>query len=163
MTYIFIFIAKVIENTLSTLRLIIVANGKKLFGAILNLLIAIAWVISTSLVVQNFKDIFSIIYFSLGCFVGSYVGSLIEGKLGIGSNMLITIVNNNKGTEIQKELKKIDYPSYLLKGDNDIILVLVKRKKRREILNIIYRIDNEAIVISEVAHQLVQKFSLDNQ
>ena len=37
LTYLAIFIAKIIENTLSTLRLIVVAKGKKLFGAILQL------------------------------------------------------------------------------------------------------------------------------
>lgn len=155
MVYFSIFITKVIENTLSTLRLIVVANGKKLLGALLNLMVAITWVTSTSLVVQNFKDIVSVAFFALGCFVGSYIGSIIESKIGIGSNMLITIVNNTKGSIIQKALKDIEQPSYLLKGEEDILLVLVKRKKRLKILNIIYSIDKDAIVISEVAHQLV--------
>ena len=56
MTYLLIFIMKVIENALATLRVIIVSNGKKLIGAILSLLMSIIWVISTSLVVQNFTN-----------------------------------------------------------------------------------------------------------
>jgi len=55
--YLLIFSSKVIENALATLRLIVVANGKKLIGSFLNLIISIIWIISTSLVVQNFKDI----------------------------------------------------------------------------------------------------------
>ena len=105
MTYLLIFIMKVIENALATLRVIIVSNGKKLIGAILSLLMSIIWVISTSLVVQNFTNLFSIVAFSLGCFVGSYLGSLMEGKLAIGSNMLITIIKPNLGNIIQNELK----------------------------------------------------------
>ena len=89
MTYLIIFLLKIVENTIATLRLIIVANGKKLLGAVLNFIMSIVWVISTSLVVQNFKNILNVLFFSLGCFVGSYLGSLIETKIGIGSNMLL--------------------------------------------------------------------------
>ena len=164
MTYLLIFIMKVIENALATLRVIIVSNGKKLIGAILSLLMSIIWVISTSLVVQNFTNLFSIVAFSLGCFVGSYLGSLMEGKLAIGSNMLITIIKPNLGNIIQNELKNNNYKSYLLNGNSeDILLVLVKRKQRSKVLDIIYGLDDKAEIISEVAHKLVYKHPLGNQ
>lgn len=164
MTYLLIFIMKVIENALATLRVIIVSNGKKLIGAILSLLMSIIWVISTSLVVQNFTNLFSIIAFSLGCFVGSYLGSLMEGKLAIGSNMLITIIKPNLGNIIQNELKNNNYKSYLLNGNSeDILLVLVKRKQRSKVLDIIYGLDDKAEIISEVAHKLVYKHPLGNR
>lgn len=164
MTYLLIFIMKVIENALATLRVIIVSNGKKLIGAILSLLMSIIWVISTSLVVQNFTNLFSIVAFSLGCFVGSYLGSLMEGKLAIGSNMLITIIKPNLGNIIQNELKNNNYKSYLLNGNSeDILLVLVKRKQRSKVLDIIYGLDDKAEIISEVAHKLVYKHPLGNR
>ena len=164
MTYLLIFIMKVIENALATLRVIIVSNGKKLIGAILSLLMSIIWVISTSLVVQNFTNLFSIVAFSLGCFVGSYLGSLMEGKLAIGSNMLITIIKHNLGNIIQNELKNNNYKSYLLNGNSeDILLVLVKRKQRSKVLDIIYGLDDKAEIISEVAHKLVYKHPLGNR
>ena len=76
--YILIFIFKIIENTLSTLRIIVVANGKKLLGAILQGIVSIVWVISTSLVVINIqKDPLKIISFTLGALIGSYIGSII--------------------------------------------------------------------------------------
>ena len=62
MTYLIIFLLKIVENTIATLRLIIVANGKKLLGAVLNFIMSIVWVISTSLVVQNFKNILNPLY-----------------------------------------------------------------------------------------------------
>lgn len=164
MTYLLIFIMKVIENALATLRVIIVSNGKKLIGAILSLLMSIIWVISTSLVVQNFTNLFSIVAFSLGCFAGSYLGSLMEGKLAIGSNMLITIIKPNLGNIIQNELKNNNYKSYLLNGNSeDILLVLVKRKQRSKVLDIIYGLDDKAEIISEVAHKLVYKHPLGNR
>lgn len=80
-TYILIFLFKVIENTLSTLRIIAISNRKKLLGAILQGVVSIVWVISTSLVVINIqKDPLKILAFTLGALVGSYTGSIIEEK-----------------------------------------------------------------------------------
>ena len=62
LTYFIIFISKIIENTLSTLRLIVVAKGKKIFGAILQFIIAFVWVITTGIVVVNIKDDITIQY-----------------------------------------------------------------------------------------------------
>lgn len=159
MTYLIIFLLKIVENTIATLRLIIVANGKKMLGAILNFIISVVWVISTSLVVQNFKNILNILFFSLGCFVGSYLGSLIETKIGIGSNMLL--INSYNSNEIIDLLNKNKYKIYIT--NDDTIMVLVERKKRKKILDLIYKIDNNAIIISYGAHQLLNKHHMDNQ
>jgi len=162
MIYLLIFVSKVIENALSTLRLIVVSNGRKLIGAILNLFISIVWIISTGLVVQNFKNIFNILSFALGCFTGSYLGSIMEGKLNLGSNMLIAISNNNLGEIIKDTLK--DYSCYLLNGKNeDILFILVKRKERNKVLNMLYEIDKDITIISEIAHKLAHKSPLGNQ
>lgn len=157
LTYIFIFIAKIVENALTTFRLIIVANGKKLLGAILNLIVAIIWVISTGLVVTNIKDdIFKIIVFALGSFIGSYVGSIIESKAGIGSNMLFIVTKY--ASDIKLKLKELNIDSYhLTSSDNDIIIIVIGRKKRNNIINKIREIDNNCIIISEVAKQLIFK------
>lgn len=81
MIYILIFIFKFIENTLSTLRIIIIAKGKKLFGAILQTIITLVWAISAGLTIINYKNNYlKIITFCLGAGIGSYVGSLIEEK-----------------------------------------------------------------------------------
>lgn len=81
LTYILIFIFKIIENTLSTLRIIVIADRKKILGAILQAAVSLVWVISTSLVVINIqKDPLKIIAFTLGALIGSYLGSIIEEK-----------------------------------------------------------------------------------
>ena len=82
MTYILIFLFKVIENTLSTLRIIVISKKRKLLGAILQGTISIIWIISTSMVVINIqKDPLKILSFTLGALIGSYIGSIVEEKL----------------------------------------------------------------------------------
>ena len=99
-TYLFIFFSKIIENTLSTLRLIVVANGKKKLGAILNGIISFTWIFSTSIVIINInKDVFKIFFFCLGAIVGSYLGSVIEEKIAIARQHLIPKQLKNNGLE----------------------------------------------------------------
>ena len=56
MIYFLIFISKVVESALSTLRLILVANGKKILGMILQFFITLVWVITTSIVIIDIKN-----------------------------------------------------------------------------------------------------------
>lgn len=157
LTYILIFIFKIIENTLSTLRIILVSNGKKLLGAILQGIVSIVWVISTSLVVINIqKDPIKILAFTLGALIGSYIGSIIEEKLALGTNIITTIINKNLTEKIMYALKKQKHEAIILNGKNiyeqkNILLIIVKRKQNQNIIKLIKNIDKSAKIIIENA------------
>ena len=153
MIYFFIFSAKLLENAISTLRLIVVSSGKKLFGAILNLIVSIIWIFSTSLAIINIKDTLNIIAFALGSFIGSYIGSIIEEKIAIGSNMLFIVTK--KEIIIKEKIDELKYTSFII--NDDIILIMVDRKKRKNLLNIIRKIDPDSTIISDKAKQLIFK------
>ncbi len=150
-TYLFIFILKIIENTIGTLRLIVVANGKKKEGAILNFIIAIVWIISTSLVVNDLKqDPIKIIVFALGSLVGSYLGSYLEEKIAFGNNLLI--LKSNKINTIKKILKKLNYEFNII--NKNTIIIILKRKERKHIIKILKHFDNDINIISQTAKEL---------
>lgn len=150
LTYFIIFISKIIENTLSTLRLIVVAKGKKLFGAILQFIIAFVWVITTGIVVVNIKDDpLKVVFFALGSLIGSYLGSFIEEKIALGEDMLTVITNDNSSNEIIEKLSSYNYPVYKLKSENKntfILLVMSHKKNRSKIINIIKKIDRNSLI-----------------
>lgn len=151
-TYFLIFMAKVIENTLGTLRLIIVANGKKLFGAILQGIIAIIWAISAGIVIVDVnKDILKIVFFALGSLVGSYIGSLIEEKIALGSSIITSIINEKDALLIIRTLRKKRYVVSTINIDNKkrTIAIMVHRKRIKNVSNIIKKIDNNAVIIAQ--------------
>ena len=152
MLYLAIFILKILENALGTLRLIIVSNGKKLEGAILNFILAITWIISNSLVVID-NDIYKILVFAFGSFIGSYVGSLLEEKIALGNNMLFVI--SKKYNQIKNNLDNLKFDNYVI--NKDMLIIMVSRKKGKELIDKILKIDNKAKIISESAKQLVFK------
>ncbi|MBP3920083.1 MAG: hypothetical protein J6D28_00795 [Bacilli bacterium] len=158
--YLIILTFKILENALSTLRIIIISNGKKILGAILQGIIALVWIFSTSLVVIDIKkDPIKIIFFIIGSIVGSYIGSVIEEKIAMGSNMITAIVNINKTEKIVKALKKQKYEVNIIKGKNDnelnrILIIITKRKTKNNVIKLIKNIDKNATIIIENAYQL---------
>lgn len=155
--YATIFVSKVIENSLSTLRLIVVANGKKWLGAILQFIVALIWIFVTSLVVHNInKDIWKIFAFAFGSLIGSYVGSIIEQKIALGESMVFSIINNETKNKTIKTLHNNNYSFTYFKGEGlknpkTIIITMVPRKQRKEIIQMIKECDSKSMIISEKA------------
>lgn len=160
--YFIIFTSKIIENALSTLRMIVVSNGKKKLGAFLNGIIAIVWILVTGVVIIDInKDIFKIIFFCLGSIVGSYLGSIIEEKIALGSNMILAIIESKYINLIENILNNKDYYTTFIDSKNkdiSLLIIMVRRKKVNQILKTIKRIDENAIVIAERARTISDKF-----
>lgn len=158
--YFLIFFSKVIENALATLRLIVVANGKKWLGAILQFCIALVWVLVTGIVVVNIqKDPLKIVFFALGSFIGSYVGSMIEEKMAMGNNMVLIIIDRNLEELITSSIRIEGYQVTVMDGkglkeEKSILLIMVPRKKRKHLVSIIKEYDKNALIIAEVARTI---------
>lgn len=152
--YALIFLTKIIENSLGTLRVIVVANGKKWIGAFLNGIISIIWVIGTGLVILNInEDPLKIVFFCLGSTFGSYLGSLMEEKMALGNNLLLTITTYDLGDVISNELRKEKYAVTCMIGNGaynlkNILMVMTPRKKTQECVSLISCLDPKSMVIS---------------
>ena len=120
-TNLFVFILKIMENALSTLRLILVSNGKKKIGAFLNGIISFIWIFSTSIVIININnDISKIFFFIMGAAIGSYLGSILEEKIALGNIIFIYKIRNN----INSVIESIEKDIYKIYIDNDLLIFI---------------------------------------
>lgn len=151
--YMAIFFSKIIENAVSTLRLIVVANGKKKLGAFLQGIVALVWIFVTGIVIVNInKDLLKVVFFVLGSIVGSYLGSIIEEKIALGMNMLICITNERNEKNIKHKLNNYQITTICEKDNNySVLLIVLKRKEINKISEILKEIDKDIIIISEKA------------
>lgn len=152
MTYVIIFLSKIFENALSTLRLIVVASGKKIFGAILLLCTTLIWLSITGIVIMDInKDPLKIIFFALGSLVGSYLGSILEEKIALGDNLVAyKTIDNYIFDEILINYN-INYTKVNTNIKNEIIyIIIIPRRHKNHILNIIKEYDSKAIILSEI-------------
>ncbi|MBR3229914.1 MAG: hypothetical protein IKF91_03710 [Bacilli bacterium] len=142
MVYFLVFIFKIIEDALATLRLIVVSNGRKLLGSILQFICTIIWIVLTGSVLIDFLDDFGkVIAFSIGSFFGSYLGCLIEEKIALGTNSFIFKYNSNMNRLLN------DYNHVFL--SNDLIMIMAPRKRAIDVIKVVKECDKDALVISE--------------
>ena len=155
--YIIIFLSKTIELTLGTLRLIVVANGQKFWGAVLQGIAALVWVYTVGLVVVDVaSDPLKVVAFALGSAFGSYLGGFLEEKMALGSHMLMAIIDKALEEAVTTTLRKEGLAVTVVNGEGKekeraILMIMSSRKKRNKIVSIIKKIDHEAMIISESA------------
>lgn len=157
--YIVIFASKILENALSTLRVIFVADGQKMLGAILNTVCSIIWVFTAGIVIVDInKDIIKVIAFCLGSGIGSYVGNYIENKLALGTNLLMCIINKDELSMVD-ELRDSGYgittiPGYGKDSEKYILFIFTTRKMRKKLVEDIKRLSDGCVIISESANSI---------
>ncbi len=151
--YFAIFIFKIIEDALATLRLIVVSNGKKKLGAVLQFIVTLIWIILTGTVLMGLqKDIFKAIAFALGALFGSYLGSVLEERIALGTNAFMVEVSCDNALRLTEQLEKENFQVSKIKSDNNektILMITGARKKTSKIVKIIRNVDNKAFILSE--------------
>ena len=99
--YIIIFILKVIEIAIGTVRTILVNKGYSLFASLISIIEILLWVFvaSSVLVGLTAAPLKGVIY-AAGFAVGVYVGSILERWLAFGKVMIQVITGPEKSQEI---------------------------------------------------------------
>lgn len=152
--YVIIFFLKVLENMLSTLRTIFITSNNKIIAAILLFISSIIWILSSSITIINI-NILSILVFSTGSFIGAYLGIFLEEKIALGTCFIFCITDK----DISDYLRNQGYIITSLKGkgingEKNILLIIIERKKLKELINFIYKINKDAIITSEYTNYI---------
>lgn len=155
--YLIIFNLKIIENSLATLRLILVSNGKKWLGAFLLFTTSIIWIVSSHIAIIDI-NISMVLIFSVGSLLGSYIGSILEEKMAIGNNMLICITQKQMSEILRQNgyiITKVE--GYGKDSKKEVLFVILKRNQNKDLISLIRSLDQEAIIVSEHTNILYAK------
>ena len=139
--YLVIFIIKVFEVSLATLRIVLITKDERLKGAVIGFFEVIIWVLVVSAVLQDITaDPFKIIVYASGFSVGNYVGSLLENKLAIGVTNIEVITHKNDGKKLANYLRTnglavTSVNAYGMHDKREILYLHVPRKKVKQTVN----------------------------
>ncbi|MCL2718405.1 MAG: DUF5698 domain-containing protein [Lachnospiraceae bacterium] len=107
--YLLIFLAKLIEVALATVRNVLINRGEKLLGAAIGFVEVMIWIIVVSNVLGSLaEDPVKALVYCLAFACGNYFGVIIEGKLAIGTACIqVMIVDEpNTAVSVMDKLKK---------------------------------------------------------
>jgi uncharacterized protein YebE (UPF0316 family) len=153
-----IFLSRVADVSIGTIRIITVSRGIKLLASILGFFEVLIWLIVVTQILQNLTNPIYYIAYAGGFAAGNYVGIWIEQKLSIGKVMLRVITNNdNSKFKTYLNEHKYRYTSLAAKSSNgevEVLLNVVSRKQLKEILEILNRYNPNAFYTIEDIRQV---------
>ncbi len=146
-----IFCARVMDVTLGTLRIVFISQGRKKLAPIVGFFEILIWLVAMGQIFSNLTNFIYYLAYAGGFAMGNYVGLIVEGKISLGllSLQLILRENPEKLINILKEqgysitTQTAEGPNGLVK----IVLIVIKRKNLRTILEVI-RSNNPKAFIS---------------
>lgn len=157
-----IFIARLINQTLDTVRFMMTIRGRKLTAWIMGFLETAIFVVTLSAVFSNLNNILYIVAYAAGFATGNTAGMLVEERLAIG-HMHLRIISSKRGSAIAEKLRKAGYgvteiPARGKDGTVTLLDVSVRRRQVKEVHNIAQKVDKSAFISSEEMRPLLRGY-----
>ncbi len=143
-----IFLARICDVTIGTVRIMLVARGKKFLSPILGFVEMLIWIMVIRQVATSINNWVACIAFALGFAIGNFVGMLIEEKLALGMQV-IRIITRKEATELIDKMKEKGYGVTVIDaqgstGKVNLIFTIVKRSDQPKVVNLIRQFNPKA-------------------
>ncbi|MBN8621397.1 MAG: DUF2179 domain-containing protein [Anaerolineae bacterium] len=133
-TAILIFLLRVFNNALSTVRVVMITRDMRLWASTLALIEALTFAVVISSVVKDLTNVFNLTAYCVGFAVGGYVGMAIEARF-ITSYVVATVITASKGHEMAVLLREKGFGVTEATGEGKDGLVVMLRSvlERRDV------------------------------
>jgi len=148
-----VFLARVINMTLDTVRTLFVIRNKKLLTWILGFVESIIFVYIIGAVLTNLDNMYNIIGYAAGFSTGNVIGMLIETRIAIG-HIHMTVISPSRGSIVSEELRTNGFAVTELSGRGkegtvSVLLCDVFRKDINALETVVLETDPEAFITAE--------------
>jgi uncharacterized protein YebE (UPF0316 family) len=145
-----IFMLRIGDMSLDTLRMLFVVRGRKALVWGLGFFQSLLFVVAISTVLTNLNNAMTILAYATGFASGNVIGMWIEERMAVGF-LQFTIISSTRGAVIAEQLRKSGYAVTEIpaRGKNGTVTMLhtnVKRKDMDNIETIVLEADPEAFV-----------------
>lgn len=146
----FIFLARVADMTLATLRILLLMRGRSLYASLIGFVESLLYIIALSEVIKRLDNPFHLVFFAAGFATGNYVGSFIEERIALGF-VTAQIVSLDCYETLQKTLRNAGFGVTSVEGCgkdgiHHILYVLLKRRDLPRLMRLISCEDEKAFV-----------------
>ncbi len=158
--YLLIFFGKILEVTISTVRMVLINRGERVKGSFVAFFEISIWLFVTGTVLSGFTenlDILRVLVFGVAFSLGNYLGSWLEGKLAFGlSSIQVIVPCDDECFSIVEELRDSGFAVTVLEGQGkdgprEVLILHLKRKRIPVALSIVKsRLKNAMITVNDV-------------
>lgn len=143
-----IFIARVIDVTFGTMRIIFISKGKKFLAPLFGFFEIMIWLFAIGQVMQNLTNIAYYFAYAGGFATGNFVGIYIEEKMAIGT-LVVRIITKKDASALIEALKSRNYGITIVDaqgatGSVKLIFTVIKRKDIDDVVGMINHFNPKA-------------------
>lgn len=128
----FIFLARICDVSISTIRVMFVLSGRRSIAPIIGFFEALIWLIAIGQILQNVSSVTSYIAYAAGFATGTYVGMYIEEKIALGK-VIVNIITQRDASQLLSAMREAglritNVDGQGLKGKVSVIFTVADRK-----------------------------------
>jgi uncharacterized protein YebE (UPF0316 family) len=147
-----IFVLRVLGVSLSTVRVLLMTRGKKLFSAILGFFEVLVYAVAIGKVVQDLNNIPNLMSYCLGFSVGTLLGMWLEGRIAIGF-ATIRVISPGRN-QVAEAIRRVGYGAtegmaYGKEGIVGTVKTVVRRRDVKAVCEIVYQRAPDAFITIE--------------
>ena len=148
-----IFLARICDQSIGTMRIIFVSKGKRNIAPLLGFFEVLIWITAISKIMQNLDNYMNYIAYAAGFATGNLVGMIIEEKLAMGIQM-IRVFANERGNELVQKLNSNGYGATSVEahGARDkvhLVYTIVQRNELGKVIDLINTFNPKAFYTIE--------------
>lgn len=157
-----IFLARVADVTVATVKLMFVVNNARKKAAFLGFFEALITIMALSRIMQDASNVLAFIMYAAGFATGTYVGMWIEEKMAYG-NVLVRILSKNISHELLSYLAENQYRYSMMdandqSGNTQVLFTVCKRGHLKTFLATLENIAPQALYTIEGVKMVSQAF-----
>lgn len=138
---ILIFLARIVDVSIGTVRVIAIAKGMKGLAPLLGFFEVLVWILVIGQIMRNLANPLCYLAYASGFATGNYVGMVIESKLALGS-VLIRVITRMDATDLIQLLRLENYQATVVDAEGrdgkvKILFMLVSRQDIPHVVEII--------------------------
>ena len=155
---IFIFVLRLADQSLGTMRTLLVNKNRPVYAAFLGFIESAIWIIAVSQVIKDINDPILIVGYAGGFAAGTILGSYLEKTIGLG-DVVVRVFTPTATPQVAPTLRESGYGVTVINGDGrdgsvTISWCIVPRRKLKKVLRIIKDINSEAYVTTDMANPI---------
>ena len=148
-----IMLARIVDVSLDTLRVIMVAKGYRKIAPFVGFFQSLIWLITITRIMANLENWFTYIGYAAGFGLGTFVGMILEEKLALGHE-LVRVITRKDASELIRNLREKGYRFTVVKGEGrdgevGLLYIILKRKALREVIDTIHSFNPKAFYTIE--------------
>ncbi len=153
-----IFVARVLDVTLGTIRIVFVSRGKKFLAPVFGFFEVLIWLLAIGQIMKNLTNVVCYLAYAGGFATGNFVGLYLEEKLAMGILVVRAFINQD-ASELIEFLRARGYgvtnvDGQGISGKVNLVFMIIKRSELSKVTGIIRRYHPQAFYSVEDVRQV---------